>query len=356
MNRLILIGNGFDLAHGMKTSFKDFIAHYIAKTLNNASKAGDQKQRFFTTRRHIPQNIPIENALSIFEQLKTQREIISISLFFNSITTDIKNKNWVDIESVYFSFLSAHLTNKTFIKALNLELDYLKTSLIEYLTEEENKINSIYGQGNKLANCFIEEIYKDEIVTTRLNKDKKPDFYHILNFNYTNTAERYKDILINKGIHKDQIDVNYIHGSLDSTNGEPIFGFGDELDKKFKTFEELNNNDLFKHIKSFGYLQNKNYYNLIRFIDGFGDFQVQIYGHSCGLTDRTLLNKIFEHEGCKSIKIFYYEKEGENDFTERTHEIYRHFENKDVLREKIVHFKLSKPMPQDMEVDRTQSF
>ncbi|PKG44332.1 AbiH family protein, partial [Psychroflexus sp. MES1-P1E] len=24
MNRIVLIGNGFDLAHGMKTSYKDF--------------------------------------------------------------------------------------------------------------------------------------------------------------------------------------------------------------------------------------------------------------------------------------------------------------------------------------------
>jgi hypothetical protein len=25
VNRLILVGNGFDLAHGLKTSYKDFI-------------------------------------------------------------------------------------------------------------------------------------------------------------------------------------------------------------------------------------------------------------------------------------------------------------------------------------------
>src|SRR5690606_10775217 len=30
MNRLILIGNGFDLAHGLKTSYKDFIFWYLA--------------------------------------------------------------------------------------------------------------------------------------------------------------------------------------------------------------------------------------------------------------------------------------------------------------------------------------
>jgi hypothetical protein len=28
MNRIILIGNGFDLAHGLKTSYKDFIDNF----------------------------------------------------------------------------------------------------------------------------------------------------------------------------------------------------------------------------------------------------------------------------------------------------------------------------------------
>jgi hypothetical protein len=29
MNRLILIGNGFDLAHGLKTGYNDFIIWYL---------------------------------------------------------------------------------------------------------------------------------------------------------------------------------------------------------------------------------------------------------------------------------------------------------------------------------------
>jgi len=33
MNRLVLIGNGFDLAHGLKTRYKDFITNYLRKAL-----------------------------------------------------------------------------------------------------------------------------------------------------------------------------------------------------------------------------------------------------------------------------------------------------------------------------------
>lgn len=33
MNRLIIIGNGFDLAHGLKTSYCDFIHDYLINCL-----------------------------------------------------------------------------------------------------------------------------------------------------------------------------------------------------------------------------------------------------------------------------------------------------------------------------------
>ena len=33
MNRLIIVGNGFDLAHGLKTSYADFIDWYFKKVV-----------------------------------------------------------------------------------------------------------------------------------------------------------------------------------------------------------------------------------------------------------------------------------------------------------------------------------
>jgi hypothetical protein len=35
MNRIVLIGNGFDLAHGLKTSYKDFIDDYWEAFMNH---------------------------------------------------------------------------------------------------------------------------------------------------------------------------------------------------------------------------------------------------------------------------------------------------------------------------------
>ena len=56
-------------------------------------------------------------------------------------------------------------------------------------------------------------------------------------------------------------------------------------------------------LNPFWYFQTSNYHDLVRFIES-NIFQVFILGHSCGLSDRTMLNMIFEHDHCKSIKLF----------------------------------------------------
>lgn len=78
-------------------------------------------------------------------------------------------------------------------------------------------------------------------------------------------------------------------------------------------------------------------------------------GHSCGLMDRTLLNTIFEHENCRSIKVFYHQREdGSDNFTEIAQNISRHFNNKKVMRSKIVNKSLCEPLPQNIRFKKKQ--
>jgi hypothetical protein len=84
---------------------------------------------------------------------------------------------------------------------------------------------------------------------------------------------------------------------------------------------------------------------LTRFIES-NEFQVYTLGHSCGLSDRTMLNMIFEHHNCRSIKIFYHDAGTRNNYTQITEEISRHFVDKKMMRKKIVPFTMSRPMPQ----------
>ena len=91
-----------------------------------------------------------------------------------------------------------------------------------------------------------------------------------------------------------------------------IFGYGDELDNTYKKIEELQDNDFLENIKSINYHETRNYRRLLEFIES-GIYQVFIMGHSCGNSDRTLLNTLFEHDNCASIKVYYWQQENGSD-------------------------------------------
>ena len=49
-----------------------------------------------------------------------------------------------------------------------------------------------------------------------------------------------------------------------------------------------------------------------------------------------MLNMLFKHQNCESVKIFYYEKGSYNNYEELTHEISKHFKDKSRMRRVIV--------------------
>jgi hypothetical protein len=164
---------------------------------------------------------------------------------------------------------------------------------------------------------------------------------YFLNFNYTNTLIKYYNYCSNDF----QTDLNYIHGSLNKKYGGPIFGYGDEFDERYIEHKNTQNTEIFRNIKSYEYLREANFQMLSKFIHSY-EYDVLIFGHSCGLSDRTLLKQIFEHDNCVRIKVFYYQdKKGNNDFIEKTYDIARHFDDNVKLRERLVPFSLSEKLP-----------
>ena len=199
---------------------------------------------------------------------------------------------------------------KSSVEELNSEFDKVKNLLEKYLYE---KIEDEYFFSEKnLENylqIFEKNYYKwDEINSfvqeSRINYEQQYSGIPLkidtcfLSFNYTSTIKEYMKIrnLLNfKSIE--------IHGSLNDKENPINFGFGDEMDEDYKIIENINDNEYLKNIISFQYLHTSNYKRLLDLVDS-EKFQIYIMGHSCGLSDRTLLNTIFEHENCRSIKIF----------------------------------------------------
>ena len=156
-----------------------------------------------------------------------------------------------------------------------------------------------------------------------------------MNFNYTDTAQLYADSVKCRVIN--------IHGELNNQSNPIIFGYGDELDDDFREIEKTNDNDFLENIKSIHYNKTKNYRQLLEFLlDGI--YQVFTMGHSCGNSDRTLLNAIFEHPNCISVKPFYHQREYRDDYIDIIKNISRNFTNKQNMRDIVVNKEHCEPL------------
>lgn len=370
MNRLILMGNGFDLASGLPTHYNDFIVWYLKKVFKRACNEKKYEDplvsiscRFNFDDTFARHSISLEGFIdhyyntgfkSVMNEgpLKDLRPsthftnpfLVKMVPFMENLVTKCNALNWVDIENEYYEFLKAILEygdeQKKQLEILNKSMTFLVSEMRLYFKSLQSP--SVLPA---FVNILRSPIFSQDLRTAKTSTPKEilVDHTHILNFNYTETAQKY----VEKGYFpKGKVQVNYIHGRASDENKPIIFGFGDELDEKYHQLEISKINEYFTFIKSFGYLRTQSYHSLLRFINA-DNYQVIILGHSCGLSDRTMLNMLFKHQNCQSIKIYYYQdKEGYDNFTELTQEISRHFKDKEMLREKVVNFEFCEPMPQ----------
>jgi hypothetical protein len=169
------------------------------------------------------------------------------------------------------------------------------------------------------------------------NEYRLPNQIMFLNFNYTKTAELYSP----KGIER--FSINQIHGNLDDPKSI-IFGYGDEMDEKYKELEKKNDNLCLSNIKSIKYLESDNYRDVLEFIES-EPYQVCIMGHSCGNSDRTLLNTLFEHPNCVSVKPYYHKKkDGTDNYLDLVQNISRNFNDKKLMRDRVVNKTFCQPL------------
>jgi len=245
MNNLLIIGNGFDLAHDMKTSYNHFI------------ESSD----------------------------RTQNDIINNQLF--EILIKEKNlRNWCDIEQIYFEQLDINNSNSYYnseeIEKLNKEFDIVKRYLSNYLKTQEKEAK------------FIESYRKMfELIDS---KDTA-----ILNFNYTNTLKNLYSTEIKES------KVIHIHGELSNPKNPIIFGYAAN-DKESRELIDKNDNEYMRNIKKHLYKQTNNEELITNYLDGTKSINVTIFGHSYGLSDKLILNQILNHKNIQSINIFYYER------------------------------------------------
>ena len=360
MNKLVIIGNGFDLAHGLKTKYSDFVLWYLNKKyIDHISYLKHRNNNFDKELENDLLVIKGNGYLMDYENFKSINEfndavsgnntgIEHSHYFFKHIIQSLEY-NWVDIELEYYKFLkeiykaveksnTGQVSNSTKeeLMKLNQCLDVIKKELEEYLSTIKTEKWEV-DLPPEMKILFDNWSINDQIENNGEN-------IYFLNFNYTNTIFNYTNNLF--GLKKSI--VNYIHGKINDNYNPIIFGYGDETDKNYEKIEDLNENEFTRHFKSFSYLLTSNYQDLFEYL-GKDEFEVHIMGHSCGLSDRVLFNHIFEHDNFKKVQLYYYqfgEKNYENDFFQKTQELSRHFKlnSKHRMRTRIVPFDESSPL------------
>ena len=404
MNRIVLIGNGFDLAHGLKTKYEHFIDRYWMdrvkklheinstiledplckiESLTGKWSLVDFQKTIFSNEEWWPK---------IYKEKNKYKDGYKIEAtnFLENILQNIELKGWVDIENEYYSLLKQYALSEDFrseIAALNNELSYVQERLIEYLDIIDKqefafiggikekiyapiKSQDISVESSKIVKDYVQWWSKRErnAWERKLNeygisgaesynyiydiKDYNkgvlyyseypnlfmlPDKIMLLSFNYTKTAQAY----LMEG--KDNFELNYIHGKIENPSSI-IFGYGDELDERYKQIQNLNDNECLRNVKTIKYQESDNYRKVLAFIES-APFQIYIMGHSCGNSDRTLLNTLFEHKNCISIKPYYYKKEdGTDNYLELVQNISRNFTDMKLMRDRVVNKTYSEPL------------
>lgn len=339
MNRLIIIGNGFDIAHGMPTKYSDFVKWYLVTLFKCLADDNFKDEGLEVTRgnyihvsslksesesliknikqrenndylRGVLNNVPRSSDNSIANHFRFYFKYP----FLKEICLEYTEKNWVDIENIFYKkllILSKSEGNDAWrnvqVDLLNKGMDYLKRKLEEYLAtiplpDMNREILDIIN-----SEMCLKEIYKDK----KDSRNMPPQEIVFLNFNYTKTITNYLGCINRTTTTATNL---HIHGELNNNKNPLIFGFGDEMDDHYKVLEKTNYNGFLDNMKSFGYFKTGSYQDLSSFINSPGPFEIFVMGHSCGLSDRVMLNMIFEHPNCKSIKIFYYGDETNNNY------------------------------------------
>ena len=424
MNRIIIIGNGFDRAHNLRTGYKEFIDDYWSDFITNTtalvSGTGNPyyiikpfKDKYVSLEENDPNQMTLSIPVTAFERPKSYKELTEFineynkqnrlnrfqlnfeNDFFKQISEQCSFKNWLDIENKYYEELKKILSDEDTsrrnarVKRLNKELKAVEELLEDHLTKVTKKSNRIKFQSiqeafsspvelNDIATCkkheflnsvffkfnidgdiYLYEDYKnkeheydghnteDQIQRNFIEHNIKDEFFKkeyckpntlLLNFNYTKTAE---NLYIKEDMNFEIIN---IHGELDNEDNPIIFGYGDELDEDYQKIEKTQDNDFLENIKSIKYHQTCNYRDLLKFIET-GIYQVFVMGHSCGNSDRTLLNTLFEHNNCASIKVFYWQpEEGKDDYSNLIRNISRNFNDKPKMRDIVVNREYCSPL------------
>lgn len=367
MNILVL-GNGFDLAHGLPTRYTDFLA-FIREFKEYKHKYKSQKEIGFDNNDvdYVKYFTDLFKKASMDESLKLlidELEQLVVDNFWIDYFLQnpmYQKENWIDFESeiskvvqsVDQDMKKSEITRGTIVK--KMDHSYLREYFLEDLDAKiqkrtEEAYNSIKGEKmsvgeedeylkkyeeehpivqqkeaisygelidrleldlNKLIRAL--EIYLSDYVSwlkieRKLSDIQELDIDHVLSFNYTDTYEK----VYGKG---KKIDYDYIHGMAKSDNtidsNNMVLGIDEYLtdDRRNKDVEFIAFKKYYQRIYKQTGCEYKDWVDEIIEFENSKDYMhnLYIFGHSLDVTDRDILRDLILHDNVHTT-IFYPDK------------------------------------------------
>lgn len=316
MNILIL-GNGFDLAHGLPTKYGDFINAVIEKT---------DFYNFVVEDPHFSKKIfnCVQNSM-VFKFMKNKLE---------------SNDGWIDFENELREIVDSicsfpnFLDRFTYMEKGKIKVEFrLSDEKIHQLSPflyhiigrtgtlkkiwTQNEINvledNIFVQIKNFINLFAEYIVW--ITEQKMNSVSPLDFFrnmkidHLLSFNYTKTFLN----LYNTDEKLIENNICFVHGKIDTQfNSGIVMGIGSDFydENKHEKFV-----DFFKFFQCYKYSTSTNYLRWIqKYTSAIWDSKfmatkledciIHIYGHSLDPTDKNILKPFFDLNN-STVYIYY---------------------------------------------------
>lgn len=338
--KILLIGNGFDLAHGLPTSYKDFLDFckmvrelYTYPIIDN--EYNQKKLIDWNTDKTIKSKLLecYENRKNCFEDKITTQckeldelyDCIKENVWINYFLEREKSigENWIDFESEISNVVQAIETLKGYIErdedVLKIK-DTKQKTIIYFLKIAKKSLQDVFNL--KRIDGFIEDIsieldklirsleiyiceFVNEIDIIKENDDIKtitPDY--VLSFNYSNTYERIYG-------QSKEVTYDYIHGKADIENNVDtcnlVLGIDEYLEDdkndklEFIAFKKFYQR-IYKSTDStyMKWVEQKKKYPEV-------NHNLFIFGHSLDKTDRDILKLLICNDNV-TTKIYYYRK------------------------------------------------
>lgn len=267
---LLIIGNGFDLEHGLETTYSDFLSWAAVN-----HKMG------------VYNEFPLPYYWKMKERGKSRQDMLEEDRLYIPIFTERlfeKCNNWIDLENNVATIINSWGRSIDFVREKDAKT--FKTILDDFLLPQ--------------FECYIADVINKSTISEKL-----PVTFarRVLSFNYSDTFERlYQPVT--------QAEICYINGKAVSNCETSNIVFG------YDPIETTEDNKWYEYDKLFQRAYKPTGCQYKEWMKGEQDYNIHIFGHSLGQTDHAILRPFIMGEKNQTT-VYYHSDESHKQLINR---------------------------------------